>query len=148
MHMVSVQQKCTSKDSDSVTYKKVQTKFHKDTIIDGLYHTRLWIENEAVPAATFEMLFLVTELTSDALLKVSTIISLSVTEASLSDAMPNSLIGDVNTKFSMSATPLPMKLHGSQYNDKAKQSTLQTGESCIYTRAKLMRKWLVSFKTA
>lgn len=94
------------------------------------------------------MLFLVTELTSDALLKVSTIISLSVTEASLSDAMPNSLIGDNNTKFPMSATPLPMKLHGSEYNDKAKQSTLQTGESCIYTRAKLMRKWLVSFKTA
>lgn len=93
------------------------------------------------------MLFLVTELTSDALLKVSTIISLSVTEASLSDAMPNSLIGDINTKFSVSATPFLIKLYGSEYNDKAKQSTLQTGESCIYTRAKLMRKSLVSFKT-
>lgn len=128
MHLLIVQRKCIPNDNASVTYKKVQTKFHKDTIIDSLYHTKLLTDNEAVPAATFEMLLSVSGLTSDALLKVSTILSLSETEASLYDAMPKSFIGNINTKFPVSATRLLMKLYGSQYNDKAKQITLQTGE--------------------
>lgn len=60
-------------------------------------------DHEALPAATFEMLLVVSELTSDALFRLSTtILPLSVTEASLSDAMTES--GDINTKFSVSAT--------------------------------------------
>lgn len=50
---------------------------------------KVFTENEVVPAATFEMSLLASELTSDALLKLSTILSLS-------DAMTKSSIGDVN----------------------------------------------------
>lgn len=49
---------------------------------------KVFTENEVVPAATFEMSLLASELTSDALLKLSTILSLS--------AMTKSSIGDVN----------------------------------------------------
>lgn len=93
-----------------------------------MYHTKLLTDSEAVPAATFEMLLLVSELTSDALLKVSTILSLSVKEASLSDAMAKSSTGKINTKSPVSATRLLMKRYGSDYNDKANLSSLQTGE--------------------
>lgn len=95
MHVLIVQRNCIPNDTDSVTYKKVHTKFHKDTIIDSLYHTKLLTDDEAVPAATFEVLLSVSGLTSDALLKVSTILSLSETEASLYDAMPKSFIGNI-----------------------------------------------------
>lgn len=74
------------------------------------------------------MLNLVSELTSDALVKVSTILSLSVKEACLSDAMAKSSTGDINTKSPVFATRLLLKPYGSEYNDKANQSTLQTGE--------------------
>ena len=66
------------------------------------------------------MLLLVSELTSNVLLKVSII--LPVTEASLSDAMSKSLIDDINTKFRVSATRLLMKLYVSEYNDKASRA--------------------------